>query len=79
MNNGWPSTCAWTNKIRSVLPSGNIFVQYYNEAIIIDQVTLDIIKQLPNVPGSVSTPLGGRNYPWEGPYPTTKNGIQELI
>lgn len=43
-------------------------MQYYNEAIIIDEETLDIIKQLPNVPGSVSSAEGGRNYPWEGTY-----------
>ncbi|KAF2100795.1 copper radical oxidase [Rhizodiscina lignyota] len=57
-NNLYPFVC--------VLPTGGIFVQYYNEAIILDEETLDIVKQLPNVPGTVNDFLAGRNYPYEG-------------
>lgn len=49
-----------------VLPSGGIFVQYYNEARILDEVTLDTIKILPKVPATVNDPNGGRTYPFEG-------------
>ena len=49
-----------------VLPSGGVFVIYYNEARILDEVTFDTIKQLPNVPGAVNNFLGGRTYPMEG-------------
>ena len=53
-----------------VLPSGNIFVGYYNEARILDPVTFDTVKTLPNMPGSVINPFdgkaGGRTYPLEG-------------
>ncbi|KAJ7487362.1 galactose oxidase [Mycena galericulata] len=34
-----------------VLPSGNIFVVYYNEARIIDAGTFDTVQTLPNIPG----------------------------
>ena len=57
-NNLYPFLC--------VLPSGGIFVQYYNEAIILDPVTFDTIKTLPNVPGIVDNAEAGRNYPLEG-------------
>jgi hypothetical protein len=50
----------------SILPSGGILVLYYNEARIIDEVTFDTIKTLPNIPGSVNNPLSGRTYPLEG-------------
>ncbi|KAL5436596.1 hypothetical protein PMIN06_010796 [Paraphaeosphaeria minitans] len=50
----------------AVLPSGGIFIQYYNEAAILDEVTLAVKKQLPNVPASVNRPDGGRTYPNEG-------------
>lgn len=50
----------------AVLPSGGIFVAYYNEAIILDENNFDTIKQLPNIPGAVNNPLGGRTYPLEG-------------
>ncbi|KAK7189339.1 WSC domain-containing protein [Paraphaeosphaeria sporulosa] len=50
----------------AVLPSGGIFIQYYNEAAILDEVTLQVKKQLPNVPASVNRPDGGRTYPNEG-------------
>lgn len=49
-----------------VLPTGGIFVVYYNEARIIDEVTFDTIKTLPNLPGSVNNNLAGRTYPLEG-------------
>lgn len=49
-----------------VLPTGNIFVVYYNEARIISEVTFDTIKTLPNLPGSVQNFLAGRTYPLEG-------------
>ncbi|KAJ7186433.1 copper radical oxidase [Mycena filopes] len=49
-----------------VLPSGNIFVVYYNEARIIDAGTFDTVQTLPNIPGSVNNFLGGRTYPMEG-------------
>lgn len=50
----------------AVLPSGKIFIAYYNEARILDPVTWATTKQLPGIPGSVNTPLGGRTYPLEG-------------
>ncbi|KAJ7119891.1 glyoxal oxidase N-terminus-domain-containing protein [Mycena crocata] len=49
-----------------VLPSGNIFIIYYNEARILNPHTFDTIKQLPNLPASVNNFLGGRTYPLEG-------------
>ncbi|KAH0528699.1 hypothetical protein TsFJ059_003525 [Trichoderma semiorbis] len=50
----------------TVLPSGGIFVAYWNEARILDENTFATIKTLPNIPGSVNDPLGGRTYPLEG-------------
>lgn len=50
----------------SVLPSGGIFVVYYNEARILDPKTFATIRQLPNLPGSVNNFLSGRTYPFEG-------------
>ncbi|KAJ7325873.1 copper radical oxidase [Mycena albidolilacea] len=49
-----------------VLPSGRIFVIYYNEARILDPVTFRTVVQLPNLPASVNNFLGGRTYPLEG-------------
>ncbi|KAG2002470.1 hypothetical protein CC2G_004661 [Coprinopsis cinerea AmutBmut pab1-1] len=49
-----------------VLPSENVFVAYWNEARILDPVTFDTIKVLPNMPGAVNDFLGGRTYPLEG-------------
>ncbi|RPD57308.1 copper radical oxidase [Lentinus tigrinus ALCF2SS1-7] len=49
-----------------MLPSGNIFVGYYNEARILNPVTFDTIKTLPNMPGSVVSAGAGRTYPAEG-------------
>ena len=42
------------------------FVGYYNEARILDPVTFDTVKVLPNMPGSVTSFLAGRTYPMEG-------------
>ena len=50
----------------AVLPSGGIFVAYWNEARILDENTLETIRTLPNMPGAVNDPLGGRTYPLEG-------------
>lgn len=50
----------------AVLPSGGIFVAYYNEARILNEVDFSTTKTLPNMPGSVSNPAGGRTYPLEG-------------
>lgn len=49
-----------------VLPSGNIFVGYYNEALLLDPSSLSPIRQLPNMPGSVNRPDSGRTYPFAG-------------
>ncbi|OAA42559.1 Galactose oxidase, beta-propeller [Metarhizium rileyi] len=57
-NNLYPYAC--------VLPSGGIFVAYYNEARILDENNFSTIKTLPNIPGAVNDPMGGRTYPLEG-------------
>ncbi|KAG9312683.1 copper radical oxidase [Chiua virens] len=49
-----------------VLPSGRFFIGYYNEARILDPVTLDTVQVLPNMPGAVNNFLAGRTYPMEG-------------
>ncbi|KAI0246520.1 copper radical oxidase [Lactifluus subvellereus] len=49
-----------------VLPSGLIFVGYYNKARLLDPVTFATVKVLPNIPGSVTSFLAGRTYPMEG-------------
>lgn len=49
----------------TVVPSG-ILVVYYNEARIIDEVNFDTIKTLPNLPGAVNDPTGGRSYQLQG-------------
>jgi hypothetical protein len=36
----------------AVLPSGSIFIGYYNEARVLDEVTFDTIKNLPIIPVS---------------------------
>ncbi|KAI4215353.1 MAG: hypothetical protein LQ351_002253 [Letrouitia transgressa] len=48
------------------LPSGGIFVGYYNEARILDPVTFATTKTLPNIPGNVNDATAGRTYPLEG-------------
>ncbi|KAL7628868.1 hypothetical protein AAE478_000383 [Parahypoxylon ruwenzoriense] len=50
----------------AVLPGGGIFVAYWNEARILDEVTFETTKTLPNMPGAVNDDLGGRTYPLEG-------------
>jgi hypothetical protein len=50
----------------AVMPSGGIFVQYWNEARILDPVTFATTKVLPNAPGAVNDDKGGRTYPLEG-------------
>jgi hypothetical protein len=50
----------------AVLPSGGIFVAYYNEARILDEDSLQTKTVLPNIPGAVNDFLGGRTYPFEG-------------
>ena len=49
-----------------VLPSGNMFVGYYNQARLLSQTTFQTTKLLPTVPGSVNNPASGRTYPFEG-------------
>jgi hypothetical protein len=49
-----------------VMPSGGIFIGYFNQASIMDENTFATIKQLPQMPCHVSDPQGGRNYPLEG-------------
>jgi hypothetical protein len=48
-----------------VVPSG-IFILYYNEARILDEKTFVTIKTLPNLPGAVNEPTGGRTYQLQG-------------
>ncbi|PVH81496.1 copper radical oxidase [Cadophora sp. DSE1049] len=48
-----------------VLKSG-IFIAYYNEARILDEINFQTIKELPNMPGAVNDPTGGRTYQLEG-------------
>ena len=48
-----------------VVPSG-IFIAYYNEARILDEVTFETVKTLPNMPGAVNDATGGRSYQLEG-------------
>lgn len=50
----------------AVLPSGGIFVAYWNEARILDESTFGTIKTLPNAPGAPNDPKAGRTYPLEG-------------
>ncbi|KAH8891648.1 glyoxal oxidase like protein [Thozetella sp. PMI_491] len=50
-----------------VLPSGGIFVGYFNEARILDPVTFATTKTLPLMPGGPNdNGMGGRTYPLEG-------------
>ncbi|RPD73041.1 DUF1929-domain-containing protein [Lentinus tigrinus ALCF2SS1-7] len=42
-----------------MLPSGNIFVEYYNEARILNPVTFDTVRTLLNIPGLKSPTLNG--------------------
>ncbi|KAF2467278.1 putative glyoxal oxidase precursor [Lindgomyces ingoldianus] len=66
--------CDWLNRTDpnnlypylAVLPTGGVFVAYYNEARILDEGTLQTTKVLPNMPGAVNNFLAGRTYPMEG-------------
>ncbi|KAF8500811.1 copper radical oxidase [Russula emetica] len=49
----------------NILPSGRIFVGYYNEARLLDPVSFATVKVLPNIPGSVTSAGAGRSYPNE--------------
>ncbi|KAJ7310745.1 copper radical oxidase [Mycena albidolilacea] len=49
-----------------VLPSGRIFVLYYNEARILDQHSFETVRELPKVPASVNNCKFRRTYPLEG-------------
>lgn len=50
----------------AVMPSGNIFVAYYNEAKLLDPGSLEPIHSFPNAPGQVNNFDAGRTYPYEG-------------
>jgi hypothetical protein len=50
----------------AVLPSGGIFIAYYNEARILDENTFETTSVMPNIPGSVNRFDAGRTYPLEG-------------
>jgi Glyoxal oxidase N-terminus len=56
--NLYPFTC--------VLPTGGIFIAYFNEARILDEGTFATTRTLPNMPGSVNNPFAGRTYQLEG-------------
>jgi hypothetical protein len=66
--------CDWLNRTDPlnlypflvVLPSGGIFVAYYNEARILDETTFETTSVMPNIPGSVNRFDAGRTYPLEG-------------
>lgn len=48
------------------MPHGGIFILYYNQARILDEVTFQTIKTFPEIPGAVTGGGGGRTYPLEG-------------
>ena len=50
----------------AVLPSGGIFIAYYNEARILNPSTFATTMTLPLIPGTINSPQGGRTYPLEG-------------
>ncbi|KNZ82368.1 WSC domain-containing protein 2, partial [Termitomyces sp. J132] len=58
-----------------VLPSKRLFVGYWNEARILDPVTFDTYKVLPNIPGAVNDFLAGRTYPLEASSSTHGNSM----
>jgi hypothetical protein len=49
-----------------VVMKTGIFIAYYNEARILNEVTFETIKTLPNMPAAVNDPTGGRTYQLEG-------------
>jgi hypothetical protein len=51
----------------TVLPSGDLFAGYFNEAIILDENTFATKRTLPQMPGAVNNDAhSGRTYPLEG-------------
>jgi len=50
----------------TVLPSGGIYIGYYNQARVLDENTFETTKILPKMPAAISNPNGGRTYPYEG-------------
>jgi hypothetical protein len=50
----------------AVLPSGGIWIGYYNQARVLDEKTFETTKVLPKMPAGVGKPAGGRTYPFEG-------------
>ncbi|KAK1231928.1 hypothetical protein PQX77_004947 [Marasmius sp. AFHP31] len=50
----------------TVLPSGDLFIAYYNEARTLDAKTFATKRSLPNMPAAVNNFDGGRTYPLEG-------------
>lgn len=50
----------------TVVPSGKIFIGYYNEAKLLDPVSLQPVVNLPAIPGAVNNPAAGRTYPFQG-------------
>ena len=52
------------NPFLFILPWGGIFVIYYNEARILDEITFETTKTFPIIPGQVNA-AGGRTYPME--------------
>jgi hypothetical protein len=64
-----------------VLPSGGLFVAYWNQARILDQGTFQTITILPTIPGTVDNFQAGRTYPLEGtmvPLPQTSSYNEPL-
>jgi hypothetical protein len=50
-----------------VLPSGNIFVGYFNQARVLDKTTFNTVTELPMIPGPAAGVFyAGRTYPWSG-------------
>ncbi|KAF8130538.1 copper radical oxidase [Boletus edulis] len=48
------------------MPSGRIFIGYFNQARLLDPVTFNTVVMLPNMPGLVNDTTAGRNYPESG-------------
>jgi hypothetical protein len=50
-----------------VLPSGNVFTVYFNQARVLDKTTFNTVAQMPQVPASGPGNFdGGRTYPYSG-------------
>jgi Glyoxal oxidase N-terminus/WSC domain len=71
---GFVQYCDWLDRTDpnnlypylAVLPSGGVFVAYYNEARVLDPVSLNTVKTIENIPAAVNDFNGGRTYPFEG-------------